>query len=507
MTFRGSGAIWLTLQAGEAGDPSLRLKSGYAQDDSVIQKCELHHYPFRSRLLIHRLRLLLAFLTISSLPASLFAPAFAQTTSGKPLTQMSEPARTLVAINVSGLKRYHKEDVVAATGLVLGSVASEDEFKKAARRLGDTGAFADIVYSYTYSSAGTKLELKVVEIEKFAPVHFVDFVWFAEEEIRRAIKEHVPLFDGELPISGRMPDQVSDVLQGMLVQLGVPGHVNYERVVRSTGGIESFTYAVSDVLIRIRKIEFTGVGPIELPALQNAAERMTEREYSRTRLVSFVEHDLMPIFRSSGYLKAAFGPPTPKVVKAAENKTAVENVEGPRNQTFVDVSFAVDPGSQYKLSKLEWEGNHDVPTEMLQPFVHAAIGKPANTVKLTDELVHVRDLYGTRGYVAATLKAEAHFDDAARTVALVIHVKEDAVYHMGELEFRGLDNGLTAKLRAAWKLRPGDVFNSDYLKEYLPEAEKLLPASFDWKVDPHVTANVRDKSVDVDLQYSVSAPK
>ena len=30
----GGGAIWLARRAGQAGDPSLRLKSGYAQDDA-----------------------------------------------------------------------------------------------------------------------------------------------------------------------------------------------------------------------------------------------------------------------------------------------------------------------------------------------------------------------------------------------------------------------------------------------------------------------------------------
>jgi hypothetical protein len=78
---------------------------------------------------------------------------------------------------------------------------------------------------------------------------------------------------------------------------------------------------------------------------------------------------------------------------------------------------------------------------------------------------------------------------------------------MGELEFRGLDNSLTAKLRNAWKIRPGEVYDANYLTEYLPAAHKLLPASLDWEVDPHVTANIRDKTVDVDLIYSVKAPK
>ena len=88
-----------------------------------------------------------------------------------------------------------------------------------------------------------------------------------------------------------------------------------------------------------------------------------------------------------------------------------------------------------------------------------------------------------------------------------LNVTEGYQYHMGDLEFRGLDNSLTAKLRNAWKLRPGDVYDATYLSEYLPAAHKLLPSGLDWDVSPHVTANTRDKTVDVDLIYSVKAPK
>jgi len=39
---KGSDAVWLTLLAGQAGDPSLHLKNGYAQDDAG-QEAQLHH--------------------------------------------------------------------------------------------------------------------------------------------------------------------------------------------------------------------------------------------------------------------------------------------------------------------------------------------------------------------------------------------------------------------------------------------------------------------------------
>ena len=105
-----------------------------------------------------------------------------------------------------------------------------------------------------------------------------------------------------------------------------------------------------------------------------------------------------------------------------------------------------------------------------------------------------------------SVRGKADFDDAAGAVAFRLEVNEGPVYRMGELAFRGIDNNLEAKLRAAWKIRTGEVYDASYLKQYLPQARKLLPASVDWEVSTHVTALVRDKTIDVDLQYMAKAP-
>jgi outer membrane protein insertion porin family len=216
-----------------------------------------------------------------------------------------------------------------------------------------------------------------------------------------------------------------------------------------------------------------------------------------------VQKQLLPVYYERGYLKAEFGEPQPKIVKLP----AAETEDGPRNQTVVDVTFAITPGEQYRLKSLEWSGNHEFPTETLQKIVRAELGQPANTIRLGDNLKDVQKLYGSRGFLTCAINPDSQFDDSAGTVAIRLEVKEGYVYHMGELEYRGLDNSLTAKLRSAWKIRPGEVYDSTYLSEYLPAAHKLLPPTLDWDVAPHVTANVRDKTVDVDLIYSVKAPK
>jgi outer membrane protein assembly factor BamA len=430
-------------------------------------------------------------------------PAATQSSSQKSLAQMPASARQLIAIKVTGSKRFPEDAIAAATGLQMGAAVDDDEFKKAARRLGDTGVFTEVGYTFSYSSAGTKVEFHVSDAGKFVPAYFEDFVWFTDTELRKRIKEHAPLFDGELPIFGRMADLVSDVLQAMLVENAIPGHVEFVRTGKADGPIESINYHVTDVLIQIRKIEFTGAGEAEIPLLEAAGQRLPDREYSRVRLAQLVQKQLLPVYYSRGYLKAQFREPQPKVVK----QPSAENEDGPRNQTVVDVTYAVTPGQQYKLKSVDWSGNKEFPTETLQKMVRAEPGQPANTIRIGDNLKDIQKLYGSHGFVTAAIKADAEFDDAASAVVIHLVVTEGFAYHMGELEFRGLDNSLTAKLRNLWKLRLGDVYDSTYLSDFLPAAEKLLPATLDWDVASHVTANVRDKSVDVDIIYSVKAPK
>ena len=431
-------------------------------------------------------------------------PLSAQTAqkSGQP----SDSTRKLIAIKVTGSKRFPEEAIAAATGLQIGTIAGDDDFKKAARRLGDTGAFTDIGYSFSYSSAGTKLEFQLTDATEFVPARFEDFVWFSDEDLQRTLKERVPLFTGQLPVSGRLPEHVSDVLQAMLVEKGIPGHVNYQRIHRDNpevedGAVEAIDYTVSDVLIRVHGVDFVGAGQNELPLLESAARKLSGLEYSRDRFTTAVQRELLPVYHAHGYLKASFGPPQPRVV------TAEKDADEPRNLTLVDVTVAVTPGQQYKLDHVEWSGNREIPTDMLQSMVPAKPGQPANTVQLADDLAAVKTLYGSRGYITVSIKPEAQFDDAAGTVVIRLDVKEGYVYRMGDIEFRGIDNSLTAKLRSAWKIRQGEIFDATYLKQYLPEAQKLLPTRLDWDIAPHVTDNLRDKTVDVDFQLTVKAPK
>jgi outer membrane protein insertion porin family len=434
--------------------------------------------------------------------ASLCAPVSAQVKTSVGAQPVPAADAKLIEVKVTGSQRFTQAEVAAASGLMVGTTVADETFRKAARQLGETGAFEAISYTFSYSSAGTKLTFQVADAEKFVPAHFADFVWFSDQELLRKVHERAPLFDGELPATGRLTDQVSDILQAVLVENGIPGHVEYLRTPGANGHLAAIDYSVANVTIRIRNIEFTGAGADELGLLEAAGKRLSGRDYSRTLLTSFTQHAVLSAYHDRGYLKAVCSGPQLKVV------TAVASDEGDQHAvTIVDVTLAITPGIQYKLTGWNWAGNKSIPTPQLQALLHTKTGKPASTVQLEGDLRALQELYSSRGYVTASIKADAQYDDEAGTVAYLLTVTEGSVYHMGELEFRGIDNALTARLRSAWKIRPGDVYDATYLKEYLPLSRKLLPSNMDWEVSPHVTAMARDKTVDVDLQYTAKAPQ
>jgi outer membrane protein assembly factor BamA len=410
----------------------------------------------------------------------------------------STAANKLVAIKVTGTERYTEKEILPASGLQLGQNAGEGDFKEAARRLGDTGLFSDVVYSFSYSGAGTKLELQLADIEKskLIPAVFENFVWFTDDELLSELHQRVPLFKGLVPPSGTFPDRVSEALQALLTEKQLPGHVDYLRQGNQEGGdLTGIAYRVTDVAIRIRGCDFPGASPEQVALLTTAARKLVGADYARSSMAVVAPIDLLPVYLQRGYLKAAFGASSARVAKEPSSG------EQDPTEVQVDAIIPVTPGKVYATSDVVWKGSSAVKVDELQGLIHLPTGQPANAVRLMSDLESVHKLYRSRGYMAAQVTPAATIDDQKSTVHYDLNVVEGDQYKMGELEIVGLDTGATAHLQNAWTLREGEPYNADYAKKFLDATNRLLPAGVLWGASIHEGVNAKDKTVDVTIRF------
>lgn len=431
----------------------------------------------------HNKRLCVLFLLVVS-------AAWAQSPLKLAPKDLPASAFKLVAINVSGSKRYSPAEISDATGLKVGQRASDADFKVAAQHLGDTGMFSNVAYSFQYTNAGTKLDFELTDNDKLVPADFENFVWFSDQELMNQLHARVPLFQGSLPLSGNLADQVSEALQALLIEHDVSGRADYLRAGGRDGGpIESFQFSVTGISIQIRNCSFTGAAPAEQPLLESAAKRVENTDYSRTALRIQEEKTFLPIYLSRGYLKASFGPAQTKVAESTPQLT------------MVDLSIPVERGPRYKLDSIELSGNQALPIDQLHNLLHVQVGQPVDAVELSKDLDQIKKLFGTKGYMAATVTGEPTLDDAQSTVRYQLRITENDVYKMGDLDIQGLDKKTTVKLFDSWKLLGGDVYDSSYPQKFLHGSADQIIEVARWKVGIYESLNPKDKTVDVTLRF------
>ena len=394
----------------------------------------------------------------------------------------------LLSIHVKGLQHFAERDVIFASGLRLGQFAGEEEFKQAAQKLGETGLFTQLNYSYKYSTEGCDLELQVTENDHLLPIAFDNLVWFSDDELMRMLHDRVPLFGGRVPEGGHLTDQISDALGSILEEHKIAGRVEYMASGLINEPIDSYDYKLIMHAIVIRNMDFPGAAEPETTLLQAAAQSLARQDYLRTKMRVQEKFNFLPVYHARGYLKAEFA--------EAQAKVAQDGA-----QTLVDVSFPVSPGVKYKLADIKFTGNSVFPAEKLRELIHLKTGEPANSVELADDLQQIHKLYGTKGYLFAHVDPIPNMDDAVATVAYQLNVTEDEMYRMGDLNIDGIPEENSKRILAQWQMKKGDPYDSSYPQRFFSIMYRDFGLHGSYDVVPKEAIDRQQKVVNVALHF------
>ena len=122
---------------------------------------------------------------------------------------------------------------------------------------------------------------------------------------------------------------------------------------------------------------------------------------------------------------------------------------------------------QYRWEKAVWPGNEAFSTQQLDRGLKLKSGEVANLMMIDAGWSTIERMYGGRGYLKARLKPEQSFDDARQLVTYQVSVTEGPQYKLGEVAFDGVAITEAQKLKDAWQLKSGEVFDSEYAGIFL----------------------------------------
>lgn len=398
---------------------------------------------------------------------ALQAPAIARQSSNG----ASEGADKLASARVTGSQRYSSDQIVEAVGLRVGQTITREDLQRVADRLAQLGLFADVQYRFASVPAGVAAEYEVKDAPALR-VAFDNFPWFSDEELMAAIQKAGVLCDGTAPDHGGILDSIADALETVGASRGLFAKVTHRVAHDAANDVTVQEFDVQDSRATVGKVEFSDALAQSDRGVQTRLADLAGKPFSRGAIQLFEFEQVRPLYLSKGYLQVRFAPPAARVPQDSGAKA-----EG------VTVAAAIDPGPAFAFGGVVWSGNAALSRADLDKLLPLRAHDLADGMKIESIWQEVRDEYARRGYLDADVMPHAVFDQAAKGVAYSVVIAEGPQYHMGKLALSGLSIEGEKRIRQAWKMPPGAVFDEKAYEDFLDNGTKQAFAGLPFHYD------------------------
>jgi outer membrane protein assembly factor BamA len=363
-------------------------------------------------------------------------------------------------VRSDGQKKLTEGQIAGLTGLQTGSQVGREDLQKAADKLVASGLFATVKYDFKSRTEGLTLSFHLTESQR-VPAYYDNFPWFGDSELNDAIRARLPFFDGTLPEGGSVVEVAAEAIHGLLVAHKLDLPVQHQVVGNplGDGNIQQFT--VEGAGLKIANLSFSDAALATNPVVQQHLAEINGKPYSRTTIDVFLAEQIRPVYLRQGYLKAKLGPPE---VRLSGPPTAKLPEELP-------VYVPIAAGDVYHFGDAQWSGNNVISSISLASYLGLKSGVVANGMEMEAALDQIREEYGRRGYLDATVQPETVFDEAAHTVSYKIAVTEGKQYHMGGWVITGISTNAESRVRTTFPIAAGDVFDKIKYEDFLVQLQ------------------------------------
>jgi outer membrane protein assembly factor BamA len=392
-----------------------------------------------------------------------------------PHVQAKSPPKT---IRFQGAPQYSQDELLAAAGVKPGARLTALEIKARAKQLNDTGFFA--VVRFSNDSKGPLFTL--TPVTQLYPLHLDNLPIEPGKDLDDKLRAAFPLYHGLLPASGSTDDEICQTFEQTLASEGVKATV--KAALTSDLGQQKMTavnFIIASPPVHIGSIHVAGVSPAMQLKVNTLVEGQTGNEFDTENTAAGLKRSFEDLYQDQGYaaVEVDVSRIDPPVVVSGGADPAIE----------IPFSVTVKEGGIYKVGAI----NYPPDALVSRADVQKILGKyPAGSGRPLDQFVlAVNDALHARGYLDSSAVPHATFNEATHIVNYTIEIDAGQLYRMGTVRFDGAPDAMALKLKNAWKLSAGAVFDEGYVSGFAAQAQKKDKALAKWMQTVVVTFNVK----------------
>jgi len=231
----------------------------------------------------------------------------------------------------------------------------------------------------------------------------------------------------------------------------------HQLLAASVGDGMTMQFRVEGPQLRVQSVQFADSMAATSERLKDRVPDIKGQHYSLFAVEVFENEQVRPLYVSKGFLRAQIGPPQTHLIPDANDPKEIA----------VELSIPITPGPVYSWKGISWQGNAAVQSSDLDGTVELKPGEIADGMKIEALWQKVESYYGQHGYLDMKLKAEPQFDDTAHQISYRVGISEGPQYRMGDMVITGLSLDAEKRLRQAWQIAPGQVFDDGYYELHI----------------------------------------
>jgi outer membrane protein assembly factor BamA len=396
-------------------------------------------------------------------------------------------------INFDNLGGFTQGQLEDAAGVHHGDDITADDLSAAAQRLSDTGYFNNVGATLAGAVNNITVKFSVAPSTHNELMHagFENFVWLTPEEIVTAIHARVPLYAGYLPEAGAATGLVEDALTQALAAKGVKATVRHTNVEPSLAHPERvMEFVVVQPSIRISNVKLSGVSKDLVPYLQKSVNATARTPFNDGLAGEQTSTAILTPLLDAGYADASL------------SGVAATPTVNPDESVSVVVSAALSAGDVYHVGKITFAGAPLMSADAFAAGAKLHAGDLASRKDLIATLEPLDAAYRRQGYMDVVASAAPTLDKTAHTVDYTVSVIPGEQYRVHEVTTQGLEGDAKAQADYArgFIMKPGDLYNPDYLTHFLKN-NTALQALNGYSAGFKATADPTAHTVDVLITF------